>query len=201
MSAFLRIKDGETMSATTIIDMAPLGALIRYSDGSAKPPARFTKKLAAWERSTGLGRLVKKEAPRRYATWTAPASFTLHEGDFSSDGVILVTIMAAAVAHVDDLLPDTSPQMLAILDRDERLVLAGSASPCAVASCHPVRSAVEARSVVMEASQLRAEARRALDWHEPDLAERLRHRAELLEARLVDPLRRGFFARALDLAA
>ena len=48
------------MSATTIIDTAPLGALIRYTDGSPKPPARFTKKLAAWERSNGVGRLVKK---------------------------------------------------------------------------------------------------------------------------------------------
>ncbi len=53
------------MSATTIIDTAPLGALIRYTDGSPKPPARFTKKLAAWERSNGVGRLVKKEPPMR----------------------------------------------------------------------------------------------------------------------------------------
>jgi hypothetical protein len=35
------------MSATTIIDTAPLGALIRYTDGSPKSSARFTKKLAA----------------------------------------------------------------------------------------------------------------------------------------------------------
>lgn len=81
------------MSANTIIDQAPLGALIRYTDGSPKPPARFTKKLAAWERSNGVGRLVKKEPPRPYSTWTAPATFTLHEGNFSSEGVILVTIM------------------------------------------------------------------------------------------------------------
>jgi hypothetical protein len=81
------------MSANTIIDQAPLGALIRYTDGSPKPPARFAKKLAAWERSNGVGRLVKKEPPRPYPTWTAPASFTLHEGNFSSEGVILVTIM------------------------------------------------------------------------------------------------------------
>ena len=81
------------MSANKIIDQAPLGALIRYTDGSPKPPARFTKKLAAWERSNGVGRLVKKEAPRRYPTWTAPPSFTLHEGNFSSEGVILVTVM------------------------------------------------------------------------------------------------------------
>ncbi len=81
------------MSASLIIDAAPLGALIRYSDGAQKPPARFTKKLAAWERSNGLGRLVKKEPERPYQTWTAPASFTLHEGNFSSEGVILVTIL------------------------------------------------------------------------------------------------------------
>jgi len=47
------------MSANTIIDQAPLGALIRYTDGSPKPPARFTKKLAAWERSNGVGRLER----------------------------------------------------------------------------------------------------------------------------------------------
>ena len=76
------------MSASTIIDTAPLGALIRYTDGSPKPPARFTKKLATWERSNGVGRLVKKEPPRSYPTWTAPASFTLHEGNIASDGVI-----------------------------------------------------------------------------------------------------------------
>ena len=81
------------MSATKIFDQAPLGALIRYTDSSPKPPARFTKKMAAWERSNGVGRLVKKEPTRSYPTWTAPASFTLHEGNFSSDGVILVTIM------------------------------------------------------------------------------------------------------------
>lgn len=57
------------MSTTTIIDAAPLGALIRYTDGSPKPPARFTKKLAAWERSNGVGRLVKKEPPRAYGRW------------------------------------------------------------------------------------------------------------------------------------
>jgi hypothetical protein len=52
------------MSAITILDTAPLGALIRYIDGSPKPPARFIKKLAAWGRSNGVGRLVKKEPPR-----------------------------------------------------------------------------------------------------------------------------------------
>lgn len=56
------------MSATTIIDTAPLSALIRYADGNPKPPARFTKKLAAWGRSNGIGRLVKKEPTRSNPT-------------------------------------------------------------------------------------------------------------------------------------
>ena len=106
------------MSATTIFDTAPMGALIRYTDGSPKPPARFTKKLAAWERSNGIGRLVKKEPPRPYPTWTAPASFTLHEGNFSSDGVILVTIMrshSADSALTFDVVEVPQPGQVKIL--------------------------------------------------------------------------------------
>jgi hypothetical protein len=106
------------MSATTIIDAAPLGALIRYTDGSPKPPARFTKKLTAWERSNGVGRLVKKEAPRPYATWTAPASFTLHEGNFASDGVIFVTIMRSHSADsilVFDVAEEPKPGQVRVL--------------------------------------------------------------------------------------
>jgi hypothetical protein len=76
-----------------------------------------------------------------------------------------------------------------------------AASESAVIWCHPVTSAAEARAVVTEASQLRAQAGRAADWREPDLAHRLRHRADLLDARLVDPLWRAFAARALLVAA
>ena len=34
------------MSAQSIYDTAPLGSLIRYSDGTKEPPARHTRKLA-----------------------------------------------------------------------------------------------------------------------------------------------------------
>ncbi len=42
------------MSAHIIHDTAPLGALIRYTDHAPKPPARFTKKLAAGNGVTEL---------------------------------------------------------------------------------------------------------------------------------------------------
>lgn len=80
------------MPAYHIYDHAPLGALVRYSDGTPRPPARFTKKLAAWERRNGLGRLVQKTPPRQLASYVAPASITLHEGNFAARGVILVTV-------------------------------------------------------------------------------------------------------------
>ena len=113
----------------------------------------------------------------------------------------LAEAMQGAIDHAEGIAPDAAPQMIAILDRDDRLVLAGAAGDCAVAWCHPVTSAAEARSVVHEASQLRAQAGRARDWREPDLAQRLRQRADLLDARLVDPLWRVFAGRALQIAA
>jgi hypothetical protein len=113
----------------------------------------------------------------------------------------LAEVMQGAIVHAEDIAPDVAPQLLAILDRDDRLVLAGAASAGAVAWCHPVTNAAEARAVVTEASQLRAQASRATEWQETDLVRRLRQRADLLEARLVDPLWRSFAARALQIAA
>lgn len=113
----------------------------------------------------------------------------------------LAEAMHGAIAEAERHRLGAAPRMLAILDREDRLVLAGAASDGAVAWCHPVASAAEARAVVTEASQLRAQAGRAAGWQEAELAARLRQRAELLEARLVDPLWRAFAARALQIAA
>ena len=115
--------------------------------------------------------------------------------------VTLAKAMQGAIDHAEEIAPDAGPQLLAILDHDERLVLAGAASDGAVAWSHPVISAAEARGVVTEASQLRAQAGRAAAWGEPDLAHRLGHLADLLDGRLVDPLWRAFAARALQVAA
>ena len=113
----------------------------------------------------------------------------------------LAEAMRGAIVFAEQTCCDSWPQMLAILDRDDRLVLAGAASDGAVAWSHPVNSAAEARAVVTEASQLRAQASCAADWNEHGLFQKLRQRADLLEARLVDPLWRAFTARALQFAA
>ena len=113
----------------------------------------------------------------------------------------LADAMRGAISHAEQIGPDAAPQVIAILDRDDRLVLAGAAAEGAVAWCHPVSSTAEVRAVVTEASQLRAQASRAADWQEPGLSAKLRHSADRLEARLVDPLWRAFAARALQVAA
>lgn len=46
------------MKASEIFALAPFGAVIAFADGTPRPPERFTKKLAAWERNNASGVLV-----------------------------------------------------------------------------------------------------------------------------------------------
>ncbi|WP_319799006.1 hypothetical protein [Nitrobacter sp.] len=80
------------MSAQTIFDAAPLGALIQFSDGSPRPPARFKKKLAAWENRNNVGRLIRKQNEKLTGTTTLHANFTLHQSDHSSAGVVVLRV-------------------------------------------------------------------------------------------------------------
>ncbi|KAB2684343.1 hypothetical protein [Brucella tritici] len=80
------------MSAEMIYDLVPLGSTLRYSDGTPRPPERHRKKLAAWENRNSGGRLVRKQAESRIGNTTIPASITLHEGDYGSQGTIVLRV-------------------------------------------------------------------------------------------------------------
>lgn len=80
------------MSAHTIFDCASLGSVIRYFDGTPKPPARFTRKVSDWGSRNGVGRLIRKEPPRERPTYSSPACFTLHEGDFGEAGTVVISV-------------------------------------------------------------------------------------------------------------
>jgi len=79
------------MSAQHIYDSAPLGSLIRFSNGEPRPPARFTRKLRAWNEENGLGRLVDRSAGRAGA-YPSPATFSLHLGNYDSQGTIVMVV-------------------------------------------------------------------------------------------------------------
>jgi len=89
------------MSAHIIYDSAPLASVIRYSDGTPKPPERFRKKLATWKSRNSVGRLIRKEPPRERATYTSPACFVLHEGDFGEQGVVVLSISRTYTVESD----------------------------------------------------------------------------------------------------
>lgn len=111
--------------ATALSDLirtAPLGALLRYSDGQSKPPARFNKKLAAWERTNGAGRLIKKTPAVVRPTYSTPEGFTLHHGDFASGGVIVMVVTMSY--HVTsplhfEIVEQPTPGMVRVLTQWE----------------------------------------------------------------------------------
>ena len=68
-------------SARQIYDTAPLGALIRFYDGTPEPPARHRCKRAAWSNTNRTGRLVRKTP----ASDLSVPDFKLHVGNFGGD--------------------------------------------------------------------------------------------------------------------
>ncbi len=97
------------MSAQTIYDTVPLGSLVRYFDGTPRPPERFKRKLAAWENTNNGGRLVRKCAPHTVGTHTTPASVTLHQGDVGTAGVIVLKVFKTFSVN--------SPLTFAVIER------------------------------------------------------------------------------------
>lgn len=81
------------MSASLIYDLAPIGSLISWADGTPRPPERHSKKLSAWKTRNSKGRLIRKEGSRTTGSYTAPASFTLHEDDIGGRNTIVITIL------------------------------------------------------------------------------------------------------------
>lgn len=80
------------MSASLIYDLAPVGSIVAWSDGTPRPPERFSKKLAAWKTRNSQGRLVRKEGERSLGATSLSPNFTLHEGDLGANGVIAIRI-------------------------------------------------------------------------------------------------------------
>ncbi|MDT4847486.1 hypothetical protein FQZ97_815430 [compost metagenome] len=80
------------MSASLIYDLAPIGSIVAWSDGSPRPPERFNKKLAAWQIRNSSGRLIRKEGPHQSSNHASPGYFTLHEADFGGKNTVVMRI-------------------------------------------------------------------------------------------------------------
>ncbi len=80
------------MSASLIFDLAPIGSIVSWSDGTPRPPERHRKKLSSWKGNNSSGRLIRKQGERVTGQFTIPDSFTLQEGDHGADGVIVIRV-------------------------------------------------------------------------------------------------------------
>lgn len=97
-----------------------LGAVLRYSDGTARPPERFTKKLRAWQNRNASGRLVEKTAPADIGRSTYPAGFVLHEGTYGSNGTPILVVRRHYLVTTDlhfEVIELPQPGMVRVLTR------------------------------------------------------------------------------------
>jgi len=80
------------MSAQSIFEHAPIGAIVAWSDGRPRPPERHRRKLDAWTTNNSQGRLIRKQGGRYAGAVDPHASFTLHEADYGAGGVIAIRV-------------------------------------------------------------------------------------------------------------
>lgn len=101
------------------------------------------------------------------------------------------------IACGDDPALRFTPQLIAVVDADQGLVLAGEVPNRHVIWCQPVADDAEARAVVTLACSQRAEAQQLADLGRHAEAGLLRRQAAATEGRLVDPFWRDAAQLAL----
>ena len=79
------------LDGNAVYDRVPLGATLRYFDGTPRPPERFTRKLRTWQRFNGVGRLNAKTAPWS-GSFLYPATITLRDGAYGSEGTVILVV-------------------------------------------------------------------------------------------------------------
>ncbi|WP_315927487.1 hypothetical protein [Mesorhizobium sp. SP-1A] len=79
------------MSAHTIFEHAPIGAIVAWSNGTQRPPERRSRKLAAWKNDNSQGRLISKQGGHDIGK-LGGGSFTMHEADFGGGVVVAIRV-------------------------------------------------------------------------------------------------------------
>ena len=131
--------------------------------------------------------------------WAFERSISLGACDSLAAAMSLATKRPAQgdVAYGDDPALRFTPQLIAVLDADQRLVLAGEVANGGATWLQPVASDAEARAVVTLACRQRAEAQHLVDLGKHAEASLLRRQAAATEGRLVDPFWRDAAQLAL----
>lgn len=131
--------------------------------------------------------------------WAFERSVSLGTCDSLAAAMMLVSSRFASgdIAYCDDPALRFTPQLIAVLDAEQGLVLAGEVSNRHVTWCQPVVSDAEARTVVTLVCRKRAEVQHLADLGRHAEASLLRRQAAVIEGRLVDPFWRDTAQLAL----
>ncbi|QIG81720.1 hypothetical protein G5C33_01380 [Sphingosinithalassobacter tenebrarum] len=103
-----------------MVASVPLGTLLRFFDGTPRPPERFRRKLSAWKNRNDTGRLVEKSQARTLGATPFPATFTLHLANYGSAGTIVMVVNRGFQATTDlrfEILERPAPGMVRVLSR------------------------------------------------------------------------------------
>lgn len=89
------------LDSHAVVASIPLGALLRFFDGTPRPPERFRRKLNAWKNRNDTGRLVQRSPACTLGGSPFPATFTLHLGDYGAAGTIVMIVNRGFQATTD----------------------------------------------------------------------------------------------------
>jgi hypothetical protein len=79
-------RNSETnMSAMTIYERAPIGAMISFRNSVPRPSDEDADALAAWKKCNGAGWLVRCTPPRSSIIWSTAGAISLLPGEFQMD--------------------------------------------------------------------------------------------------------------------
>ena len=90
---------GRLVTGSAIYDLAPIGAIIRFRDGTPRPPADRPDDLKVWALFNGIGRLAKKDPSPYLSPLPHPVSITLRTAEFGATPAAGVTISLAESTH------------------------------------------------------------------------------------------------------
>lgn len=172
------------------------------SKSATIPPVRITAAIATAPARplilTCIGEVEHIEEDPALGTWWQQQSLTLGQCGTPAEAITMASHAAQLETFPhDDGAQEFSGTLVVVLDNEKRLVLAGEISGHEIRWCEPVETDIDARKVVCEASRIRADASYEAGLDNFSTAKTLRHRASVLEGRLVDPLWREEIRLAL----
>lgn len=92
-------RPGRRLPGSVIYDIAPIASVIRFRDGTPRPPKDRPDELRVWALFNGIGRLAIKDPPPYLSPLPHPASITLRTAEFGAAPTAGLTISLTEPSH------------------------------------------------------------------------------------------------------